>query len=147
MNATKHTFLGEQEKQGGSIPSYFENCQCWILFHANWRTFLSVNYLKCRKMVLLLLVCFLLNFNFQPLVSLCLCLAGWEHSSDRYLQAARCLLTFSLIDFLELHATSPGLFLWLSSELSPVFPAVFLKCGYRYETSHSHQLCQPKAWR
>lgn len=51
---------------------------------------------------------------------------------DRYLQAARYLLTFSLIDFLELLGTSLVLFLRLSSELSPVFPALLLKCGYRY---------------
>lgn len=50
---------------------------------------------------------------------------------NRYLQAARYLLTFSLIDFLELLGTSLGLFLQLSSEPSPVFPALFLKCGYK----------------
>lgn len=51
---------------------------------------------------------------------------------DRYLQAARYLLTFSLIDFLHLLGTSLVLFLRLSSELTPVFPALFLKCGYKY---------------
>lgn len=51
---------------------------------------------------------------------------------DRYLQAVRYLLTFSLIDFLELLGTSLVLFLRLSSELSPVFPALSLKCGYKY---------------
>lgn len=51
---------------------------------------------------------------------------------DRYLQAARYLLTFSLIDFLELLGTSLVLFLRLSSELTPVFPAFFLKCGYKH---------------
>lgn len=51
---------------------------------------------------------------------------------DRYLQAVRYLLTFSLIDFLELLGTSLVLFLRLSSELSPVFPVLSLKCGYKY---------------
>lgn len=51
---------------------------------------------------------------------------------DRYLQAVRYLLTFPLIDFLELLGTSLVLFLWLFSELSPAFPAFFLKCGYKY---------------
>lgn len=63
--------------------------------------------------------------------------------TDRYSQAARHLLTFPLIDFLELLGTSPVLFLQLFSELSPVFPALLSKCGYKYETLHSISCANP----